>query len=110
MSEPLTDEELNSWALLVERSKVASDGRDIREWFFKGIPRLVAEVRHLRDEWELQERTIATLGADCKHLRSDEWLQKAAEEIKSHRWTSPLDGDDKPLDVLAILRKHRDGA
>ena len=43
-------------------------------------------------------------------LRSDEWLQKAAEEIKSHRWTSPLDGDDKPLDVLAILRKHRDGA
>ena len=46
------------------------------------VRRLRSEVAELRDEWELQERTIGTLDDNCKHLRSE---------------------------IHAILRKHRDG-
>jgi hypothetical protein len=50
-------------------------------------------------------RQIRELIAEVRRLRSDEWLEKAIEEATEH-FTS----DFQPAsDLLAILRKHRDG-
>jgi hypothetical protein len=82
VSEPLTDADLDRIeALITPDFRCQECGHPAED-----ITRLIAEVRR---------------------LRGDEWMEKAAEEI------APMIHDDLMTDaraeVIAILRKHRDG-
>lgn len=64
------------------------------------------------DKGDLVEAGIVRdLVAEVRRLRSDEWLEKAAEELGPHL----IQGEGWVLvhrharEILAILRKHREG-
>jgi hypothetical protein len=61
--------------------------------------------------WAVLPIEIGALYWEVRRLRSDEWLLRAAEEIviASLEWSELLDESVRREDVLAILRKHRDG-
>jgi hypothetical protein len=61
---------------------------------------------YVQREFERRTRIlelIEALQAEVRRLRSDDWLQRAAEEI------CVPDCDFGWADVVEILRKHRDG-
>lgn len=62
------------------------------------------ELEKVNKPWadHIGSDVIADLISEVRRLRSDEWLEKAAEEIGD--W---FDGDMRG-EVLAALRKHRD--
>jgi len=49
-----------------------------------------------------------TYRAEVRRLRSDEWLEKAAQEIEDVSEVDTICAVDKDI-ALDILRKHRDG-
>lgn len=51
-------------------------------------------------------RNLLDLCAEVRRLRSDEWLSRALKEADDH--FAVLDAGER-AEVLAILRKHRDG-
>jgi hypothetical protein len=100
---PLTDEELAA----IE--KEFTDQRDSASAV--GIL-LVHEVRRLRglDAPKLSANEVAAmerLVTELERLRSDEWLERAvAQYARAMGWQFDAPSDQ----LLAILRKHRDGA
>lgn len=135
MSEPLADELRILMDVPLDDLAMQELGR--RDVTVLGIPvtRLVAEVRRLRSildavtlglriaseeigdpSWPddlhpadvLSKYVLRPASYEIERLRSDEWLERAGEEITKEiageRW---LDGEWAP--VVAILRKHRDG-
>jgi hypothetical protein len=136
VSEPLTDEELDAIDERLSRAPITNLGGPDSEGRYPfadpiagDVQRLVAEVRRLRKEDNAlrieQGKNAGKLQeyiAMWKQLSSDEWLERAAEEIGKAISAFPIDGGDGaeveieadgqvgPAAVLAILRKYRDGA
>lgn len=127
---PLADD------VLAEVETAAREGlggsvRALDQLHFDDLLRLVAEVRRLRSEIErlraeAEVRVVterfgftadAAVGAvvgsafqeqELDRLRSDEWLEKAAEEwARAH--DAPSSAHFTAAELVAILRKHRDG-
>ncbi len=95
------------------------------------VSRLVAELRRLRAPLTSEElldaqaavidtdqpfadtietATVRRMAEELRRLRSDEWLERAIEEIAHGRadgWSTGV-GIPTKADLLAILRKHRD--
>ena len=51
---------------------------------------------------------VERLVAEVRRLRSDEWLEKAAEEISASPYAAIHSSKTEDA-IRAILRKHRDG-
>ncbi len=118
---PLTDEDLEYWEA-AGRAGVRGAASDEGAHLGAGFVSLVAEVRRLRAEAKVRIETErfgftaeAAVGAvvgssfqqqELDRLRSDEWLERAAEEIEEK---SAGGMNIEKAEGLAILRKHRDG-
>ncbi len=103
---PLTDEELD--AILRKRREALGWSNDAGT-IEPGQP----ESQGSSDDavYDLAyEPYIPRLVAEVRRLRSDEWLERAIEEIAHGRadgWSTGV-GIPTKADLLAILRKHRD--
>jgi hypothetical protein len=123
MSEPLTDEELAEMQHDLAAEVRSGPGRPyIRA---ETALRLVAEVRRLRSDvalkdgaierlkagWSAANEQVEKFGRENERLRSDEWLRAFALELAPDRaegW-SGFTTEDYVAEMLALLRKHRDG-
>ena len=85
-------------------ARIAADLAAVLEGFESEVRRLQAKLAAARDAL-LQSRETGTASIlQLRRLRSDDWLERAADEIAA----SPDPGSRRS--AMAILRKHRDAA
>jgi hypothetical protein len=84
-------------------ASIAADLATVLERFESEVRRLQAKLAAARDALLLSRETGTASILQLRRLNSDDWLERAAEEIAS---ADP----GRRRSTVAILRKHRDGA